>query len=120
MIQPKPISASASSTKMTAMLPKQVADMGRIMHPPFAPGGTMKLSDIQPGQELTWWHRPPDFTYPLPLRATVVKVSAKRVQVAVTQLSGRPETRWVTPEKLLPPGEEWREPEETAPLELEL
>lgn len=72
----------------------------------------MKLSAIQPGQELIWWHRPPSCTYPLPLRATVVQVGAKRVQVAVTQLSGQLETRGVTPEKLLPPGAEWRELEE--------
>ena len=80
----------------------------------------MKLTEIQPGQELVWWHQPRSFTYPLPLRATVVKVSAKRVQIAVTQLSGRRETRWVTPEKLLPPGEEWREPEEGEQLEVGL
>lgn len=64
----------------------------------------MQLSEIQPGQELTWLHEPRGgYGYVIPVNAKVIKLGPKKVQVEV-MTAGRDDSFmkliWVSPDKL--------------------
>lgn len=61
----------------------------------------MQLSEITPGQQLTWLHRQRGgYNWIQPVDAEVLKVSRTRVKVLVQRTSGEQVARWVDPANL--------------------
>ncbi len=58
-------------------------------------------SSLQPGDPVIWWKRVPGSPYVVPLAATVLAVTAHRVNIQADD-DGRPVIRYVPPARLQP------------------